>query len=294
LDKKVLLAGAAIVILLIIAVGFWQYQNVAGDNVEVAYLQVKGGSVEVNQGSGWASATDGMKLRSSDKVRTGADGSAAVVLFEGIIASLDPNTEVSVNEVSAGKTTIKLEAGSVWNKFAKVSGVSTYEVETPNAVATVRGTSFGVTYASEETTMDVGDGNVEFGSTGGTHETLGPGERATMKLGALKRAVLDRAGRLALAQKLRQNLEDFKAARKKIILGFIERNRALVDQLESQYPQLQESRLDEFLNAADAGQVNEDELIQKSPMKLPILYRLREMNQEVRAQMALIQQYEGG
>jgi hypothetical protein len=85
-----------------------------------------------------------MELSLEDKVRTKDDGSAVIVMYESILVELDANTEVSIEQLSKDKVKLNQQSGSTWNKFAAISGIKSFEVETPTTVATVRGTEFWV------------------------------------------------------------------------------------------------------------------------------------------------------
>jgi hypothetical protein len=85
-----------------------------------------------------------MELGLADLIRTGADGSASVILYESAIVTLEADTEVKLAELSKDNSVVQQNSGSTWNKFTKMNGMKGLEVETPNSVATVRGTEFGV------------------------------------------------------------------------------------------------------------------------------------------------------
>jgi hypothetical protein len=109
----------------------------------IAFLNIEEGKVEVDSGKGWVDAVDGMKLSISDKVRT-LNGKAVVILYESIIIQMDPDTEISIEELSKKNVKVAQNSGSTWNKFTAIAGLQNFEVETPTTVATVRGTTFWV------------------------------------------------------------------------------------------------------------------------------------------------------
>lgn len=116
-------------------------------------LQVDSGVVEVLDGD-WKPVTQNTNLKPGDSVRT-KEGSATVVFFGSTIMRLDANTEVKLTEVNKedAKIIVTLSNGRTWNRVIKATdntvaeainlkGIRDYEVQMPNAVATVRGTSF--------------------------------------------------------------------------------------------------------------------------------------------------------
>ncbi len=74
---------------------------------------------------------------------------------EILLASLDPD---------GTHTRIILEAGNIWSRVKKLTDKGEfYEIETQNAVAVVRGTSFGLSYLASTTVLVVTNGTVLFG-----------------------------------------------------------------------------------------------------------------------------------
>jgi hypothetical protein len=102
------------------------------------------GNVEVDEGSGYAPATEGMELDEGAKIRTAPAGQAYVVLYEGVIVRLQENTEITLAELTKSSQQVQQSTGSTWSKIAKLGGVQGYSVQTPTTTATVRGTSFSV------------------------------------------------------------------------------------------------------------------------------------------------------
>jgi hypothetical protein len=140
-----------VVLLIIISLA-----TVLGSTTRPAFLNIEEGEVQVDVGKGWVAAQDGMKLSEDDSVRT-LEGKAVLVLYESIIVQMDENTEVSIAELSKKHTKLDQKSGSTWNKFMAITGIDSYEVETPTTVATVRGTEFWVDMES----VGVSEGEVE-------------------------------------------------------------------------------------------------------------------------------------
>jgi hypothetical protein len=79
-------------------------------------------------------------------VKTDRGAEAHLIFEDNTMISLDEETEIQVVDVATkeGETTVlKQFLGSSWHRINKLTGKS-YEVETPNAIAAVRGTIFGV------------------------------------------------------------------------------------------------------------------------------------------------------
>jgi hypothetical protein len=127
------------------------------------------GDVEVKQGDTWVTAENNMELHRYDSVRTGDNSSASIIIFKGSIIRLDSNTEVYLEELIQGEegtfVTIEQEAGRTWSTVQKISGIDEYEVQTPTAVASVRGTSFDINIENGTTIVGVIKGSVDVKKT---------------------------------------------------------------------------------------------------------------------------------
>ena len=175
--NKIWAAVIAIVVILVAAGAFWLLYI---PPVTAAILYIDEGSVEVDQGRGWITATDQMELKQGNKVRTG-EGSASVVLLEGEILHLEPQSEVTLTEISPEKARISQTAGETWNKVTRISGIKTYEVETPTTVATVRGTEFYVLLGPEdEVAVQYKEVDVGFIRTRSKRIIVGPQLKVTL------------------------------------------------------------------------------------------------------------------
>ena len=114
-------------------------------------LTIIGGDVQVSrQGAPFESAADGAILSPGDVIRTAADSRAVLTYFEGSTVSIEPSSELAIDEASAapdGSTVVVMtqNLGRTWHVVTKlITGGSKYEVRTPAATASVRGTAFEV------------------------------------------------------------------------------------------------------------------------------------------------------
>jgi len=153
MKKKVFLIISIIVIICII--GFIWFM-LTPDTVK-AQLIIESGTVQVkhsgswtdaiNGTESWTDAINGTELYQSDSIRTGINSFASIIFFKGSVIRLDENTEITLKEIiqqDETSITIQQDAGRTWNTVQKISGIDNYEVQTPTAVASVRGTSFDV------------------------------------------------------------------------------------------------------------------------------------------------------
>ena len=98
-----------------------------------------------------------------DTLRTLTTGRGVLQEADGTATLLDYDTTMTVHTKNGEGTHVSnyLASGSVWARVKKVFGQGEfYEIETQNAVAVVRGTSFGVGYQNKLTTLQVAEGKV--------------------------------------------------------------------------------------------------------------------------------------
>jgi hypothetical protein len=100
----------------------------------------------------------GDEVSAGDSIKTNATGVVLVHFADGSFAQLDPNSSVTITQADydqssgAANVDLSLSTGTLWSKVLDLVGISSsWKVETSNAVATVRGTSFGTVVTSGET-----------------------------------------------------------------------------------------------------------------------------------------------
>jgi hypothetical protein len=160
------------------------------ESTPLTVLSVAGGEVLVMKAGAaeWVSGEVGMTLGVNDKIKTVAGGHATITFFEGSTIELDGGTEISLSELGLDGTAshigISQQIGNTVSRVKKlVDPASSYDVETPAAIASVRGTTLSVAVASNGTTVV---GNIE-GRVSviaqGVEVELAEGERTTVSPG---------------------------------------------------------------------------------------------------------------
>ena len=153
------------------------------------------GSVETNplRTPGWKAARLGAKIFVQDQIRTNTESTAELRWSNGGVLRLAEQSTMAVTEPPKGQTTpepgVKLLTGRVWANMKKISSTGKeFGVETPTALAAIRGTVFRVDMAADsstdvlvyEGTVAVGAGTAVPGGlrrdTTGRHEVEGPSE----------------------------------------------------------------------------------------------------------------------
>jgi len=134
-------------------------------------------------------ATNGMELAVGDTITTESNGSSNLTFFDGSVMEIKASSEILVNELSTastGSTAVGLKelVGSTINRIGKlVDSSSKYEVETPAAVAVVRGTTFDlVVQQTGFTTLKSEEGSVSFTASGVT-VTVNKGFQSSAAMG---------------------------------------------------------------------------------------------------------------
>ena len=135
------------------------------------------GTVQVlkNGSTNPVNATNGMELAVGDTITTGSNGSATLTFFDGSVMEIKANSEILANELttlSTGSTVVSLkeQVGNTINRIGKlVDSSSKYEVDTPAAVAVVRGTVFDLLVLQNgTTTVKAEQDSVSFSASGVT------------------------------------------------------------------------------------------------------------------------------
>ena len=116
----------------------------------------------------WLPVDTDIPLEQGDRLRTGADGSAEILLDDGSVVRMEENTDLTLEELVAGHGESRLQSRValffgrlLFNIRSLVSRDSRFEVKTPTLVAAVRGTEFVVdTGAGEEGDVGVFEGTV--------------------------------------------------------------------------------------------------------------------------------------
>jgi hypothetical protein len=140
-----------------------------------AYLKSMIGNVKVRKGESpiWKDGRQQMVLREKDAVRTFVESQAEIMTSEGSVLKLDENTTMEMNTLKAfgggaQSTKIKVLNGTILANVKKlVNTASSFEFETPTAVASIRGTTLGINVTGDQTSIKVYDGEVMVKPRGG-------------------------------------------------------------------------------------------------------------------------------
>ena len=136
----------------------------------------------------WVAAKVKDSLAENDTVRSGANSNAAITFFDGSVITLEANTRIEIKQLTSSKPTsirLKQEIGETVSTIEKlIDSASRYEIETPAAVAGVRGSSMRVSVSPDGTTIVQNlEGQIAVTAQGveveipvGSESTVHPGE----------------------------------------------------------------------------------------------------------------------
>jgi ferric-dicitrate binding protein FerR (iron transport regulator) len=117
----------------------------AADAGKITYAT---GKVEIERAGKWQKATLGATINEAEKLRTGNNGTAIVMLKTGATLKLKPDTIIAMSSVNT-ETTIELQGGAVFAKVDKKKAGQIFEIRAQTTVAAVRGTEFFFSYGKK-------------------------------------------------------------------------------------------------------------------------------------------------
>lgn len=184
--------GAVLAVLLVASCSSGQEEaSDAGASAAAALARLDILSTDVavrTQGSDdFAQGRSGQDLGQGDQVRTDPTGFAEVVYFDGSWQRVENSATLSLTELTDTETgdvvRTGIDQGRAWQRVeALTDDDDAFEVETPVAVAVVRGTAFSIECLidPEACTFAVVEGTVEVVLPDGTRLTLTAGQRVTL------------------------------------------------------------------------------------------------------------------
>ena len=167
---------ALLLLVLVSSIVLMSSTPVQADNGEIA-LKHLSGEVQYKStswlffSSRWKDLKGRASLSKGDIIKTGPEGQAQLTFANQARTLIKSNSKLKIveHDEELGITKVKLSLGEVLTKFVNtVKSGQRFEVETPSAVAGVRGTLFRVVVNDkQETQVAVSEGRVEVSSDGG-------------------------------------------------------------------------------------------------------------------------------
>ncbi len=134
----------------------------AGDDVsDVTIIKIQG-DVSLIRGGSASPAAEGTTLKAGDTLKTAASGNADFSMNALAGCRVLPGSEIQVKDPNKKTMLVKLTNGKAMFNLEKLPTKSSFKVETPTAVASVRGTQFlGNVLENGNSTFAVRDDAIE-------------------------------------------------------------------------------------------------------------------------------------
>lgn len=173
--KKFIIFGAIAFALVIIAAYFFridapqQPDAVAGTSYYPIVIYIESGEIKYKAPSDnnfIVSSSSSVKVPNMTIVETLPGGKATALLPDNSTISLEENTQLTINYTDT-KTSIFQAFGTTYHRVEKLITGGSYQVQTPETLAAVRGTKFGVRYDKQTkvTKVSVTESTVEVSKT---------------------------------------------------------------------------------------------------------------------------------
>lgn len=182
--KKIVVLIGAVVLIAAAVIGIMLFVTNKGHRV--IKVESFSGKVALKRDDSEKDIFANMNLKTQDVVTTGEDGLIGLLVDDDKNIAATENTcfaIVSKGNAQKGALKIELKYGTSLIKIKnKLSDGSSFEVETPNASLSVKGTTFEVTYTPETqtTVLKVTEGSVQVGTKAKT-DMVNAGKTAVIK-----------------------------------------------------------------------------------------------------------------
>ncbi|MDE6924264.1 MAG: FecR domain-containing protein [Acetatifactor sp.] len=166
----------------------------------IKIIELDGGVTIEREGVGVLEASSNMNLISGDAVKTEQNAYAVLQLDSDkyvMLAESGSMTVVAEGDEANGRTAIRLDSGSVLNEIQNpLSNGSSYDIVTPNATMSVRGTVFEVRKNGDDNTGNIEvlvyDGKVAVGLDGAEPALYEAGEYTQFTAGQDPQFIVER------------------------------------------------------------------------------------------------------
>jgi hypothetical protein len=135
----------------------------------IAHIGVIEGDASIMRQGGekWITARPNMPLSVGDEVYCRMESFVEVRYAMGAVLRMDENSKITLKAANGDSIQTKTALGSVWVNMKKISKAGkTFDVSSPTAVASIRGTVYQMTTGTDSSTdVSVYDGKVAVGLT---------------------------------------------------------------------------------------------------------------------------------
>ena len=201
MQKKMFIVIAAVAAVAIVAVVLMLALGRKEETYRsIKIIELEGGVTIEREGVGTLEASSNMNLISGDAVKTEQDAYAVLQLVSDkyvMLAESGSMTVVAEGDEANSRTAIQLDSGSVLNEIQNpLSSGSSYDIVTPSATMSVRGTVFEVRRNGDDSTGDIEvlvyDGKVAVGLDGMDSSLYEAGEYTQFTAGQDPQFIVER------------------------------------------------------------------------------------------------------
>ncbi len=133
-------------------------KSTSGTTMIISFL----GTVEIKRGDAPQAVVVGAELKEGDIIKTGPASFLVFQIGDTATARVQADSEVKLENIAdPSKISMNLVQGGILNKVNKLTKDSSYNINTPTVVASVRGTVFSAYYDKGTNTVAVKNGNVD-------------------------------------------------------------------------------------------------------------------------------------
>lgn len=142
--SKKLIVGILLILVVLVGAFVWLSPKTANKKSEPATTRLKIISTGVLLNG--QPANSNSSLQAGDQITTDATGRAEIDFADGkTVTRIDKNSEIKIADLqnSTTQTKIDLVGGRIWSRVGKLLGQESYQTESSNLIASIRGTSYG-------------------------------------------------------------------------------------------------------------------------------------------------------
>jgi len=262
---KIIIVSVVLVLLLIL---IFAYFALVSSKTVIAQLDVESGTVLVNG----KQVTETTHLSQEDIIETGANSLATVILYESIVINLEPNTKISLDDLTKENPVVSQVAGNAFYQVTNLFGINSYTVKSGNSVASVRGTEFFI----EEDKISVTEGEVAYELDGKSFSVKGG--RAVEKIN----------GEIIERELTPEEIKRIKLLRERAIKGLrdlrqkeLEKHPVVLRTVKRQYS-ISSADIEDAFDMADKGELDLEDFRDKAPVNLDSVDKIIAITKEIR------------
>ena len=184
-------------------------------------------------------------------------------------------------DYSNDNTILKQDKGTTWNKFTDVAGISSYSVQTPTTIASVRGTEFEISSDEEASTLIVEEGEVDF-KADNEEVIVKSNEKFMVKREKLKDRMTKKM------EKLEMGLKDRERMAKRV-----EKNVKRMEKVKERVmrrAKMEEGKVKELFEKTKKGEISREEFEKRTKLKPNAARKVFEMDKKVNREVERVKQ----